>query len=412
MKKRPQNRVIRFLLENSAFLIVGAAVGLVWANVDHKSYEFIKETPAFYINHVPVSLHFLINDLAMAFFFLLAGKEIREAMLPRGALSNVRTAALPIMATLGGMAGPAIIYFTGTLLFNAPELTRGWAIPMATDIAFSYLIARMIFPQIGGKTHPAIVFLLLLAIADDAGGLIVLASFYPQEVHNLLPFLHGINPLLVFVIGIAAAIAFALVLWKKLKITNFWPYLIVPGVVSWLAFHEGGIHPALALVPLAWCMPHEHSDVGIWAVGESEGQDTLNRMEHWWKSPVELILGLFGFVNAGVAFSALGLGTWLVFFGLLFGKPIGIILFTKIGQSFGLRLPRGMNTADLIVVGIAAGIGFTVALFVSVVAFPAGVLQDSVKMGALFSFVVAPITITAAWILGVRRRALQNSTKK
>lgn len=411
MKKQAKNRVIRFLLENSAFLIIGAAIGLIWANIDHKSYEYIKDTPAFYINHVPVSLHFLINDLAMAFFFLLAGKEIREAMLPKGALSNVRTAALPITATLGGMAGPAIIYFTGTVLFSAPELTRGWAIPMATDIAFSYLIARLVFPRIGGKTHPAIVFLLLLAIADDAGGLIVLASFYPQEVHNLIPFLHGINPFLVFVAGLAAAVVLAILLWKKCKITNFWPYLIVPGAISWIAFHEGGIHPALALVPLAWCMPHEHSDIGIWEVGESEGKDTLNRMENWWKSPVELILGLFGFVNAGVEFSALGLGTGLVFFGLLFGKPIGIVLFTKVGQAFGLRLPKGMNTADLIVVGIAAGIGFTVALFVSVVAFPAGTLQDSVKMGALFSFTVAPVTIIASMILGIRRKAAQTDSK-
>jgi NhaA family Na+:H+ antiporter len=410
MKKQPQNRVIRFLMENSAFLIIGAAIGLVWANIDHESYEFLKETPAFHINHVPVSLHYLINDIAMAFFFLLAGKEIREAMLPRGSLSNMRTAALPITAMLGGMAGPAIIFITGTLLFDAPELTRGWAIPMATDIAFSYLIARMVFPPIGGKPHPAIVFLLLLAIADDAGGLIVLASFYPQEVHNLLPFLHGLSPMLVFVVGIGAAIAISMVLWKKLKITNFWPYLLGPGAISWLAFHEGGIHPALALVLLAWCMPHEHSDVGIWEAGESEGRDTLNRMEHWWKSPVELILGLFGFVNAGVEFSAFGLGTWLVFFGLLFGKPLGIVLFTRIGQAFGLRLPKGMDAADLVVVGIAAGIGFTVALFVSVVAFPAGALQDSVKMGALFSFAVAPITIVAALILGVRRRAAQEDS--
>ena len=182
-------------------------------------------------------------------------------------------------------------------------------------------------------------------------------------------------------------------------------------MISWLAFHEGGIHAALALVPLAWCMPHEHADMGIWAVGESDGKDTLNRMEHWWKSPVEIILGFFGFVNAGVAFSSLALGTWLVFFGLMFGKPIGIVLFTKIGQAFGLRLPKGMETVELVVVGIAAGIGFTVALFVSVVAFPPGPIQDSVKMGALFSFAVAPITIIAAFLLGIRRRALRSAGK-
>lgn len=411
MKKRAPSRVIRFLLENSAFLILGAALGLLWANLDHEGYDFIKHSVAFHINQVPITLDFIINDVGMAFFFLLAGKEIREAMLPRGPLSNVRTAALPITATLGGMAGPAIIYFTGTHLFAAPYLARGWAIPVATDIAFSYLIARMVFPRIGGKTHPAIVFLLLLAIADDAGGLIVLASFYPQKVHNLLPFLEGSNQALVFFLGVGAAISLALILWKRFKVTSFWPYIIGPGVISWLAFHEGGIHAALALVPLAWCMPHEHADMGIWAVGESDGKDTLNRMEHWWKSPVEIILGFFGFVNAGVAFSSLALGTWLVFFGLMFGKPIGIVLFTKIGQAFGLRLPKGMETVELVVVGIAAGIGFTVALFVSVVAFPPGPIQDSVKMGALFSFAVAPITIIAAFLLGIRRRALRSAGK-
>jgi NhaA family Na+:H+ antiporter len=406
MASRQPVRFIFFLLENSAFLILGAAAGLVWANVNPHGYHDVAH-----------HLHFVVNDIAMAFFFLLAGKEIREAMLPGGALSSVRTASLPVTATLGGMAGPAIIYFVGTRVFGHPELVRGWAIPMATDIAFSYLVARMIFPRVGGKTHPAIVFLLLLAIADDAGGLIVLATFYPQEVHNLLPFLHGIHPKLVFAVGVAASIGLALFLRAKLKVTSFWPYLLGPGTIAWFSFHEGGIHAALALVPLAWCMPHEHSDVGFWEMGESDGQDTLNRMEHWWKNPVEIILGFFGFVNAGVEFSALGTGTWLVFCGLLFGKPIGIVLFTKIGELAGLKLPKGMNTLDLIVVGIAAGIGFTVALFVSVVAFnprtpiagltpeDVGRLLDSVKMGALFSFAVAPIAIVAGLLLGCRRRA-------
>jgi NhaA family Na+:H+ antiporter len=114
---------------------------------------------------------------------------------------------------------------------------------------------------------------------------------------------------------------------------------------------------------------------------------------------VELILGFFGFVNAGVVFSAMGIGTALVSVGLLFGKPIGIVLLTKIGQAFRLELPEGMTNRDLIVVGFAAGIGFTVALFVSIVAFPAGALQDSVKMGALFSFFVAPITLFVARLL-------------
>ena len=396
---------INFLLENSAFLVAGAVVGLVWANLSHESYEVIKHLAP--VGHGKgsehsvlgiLSLEFVVNDIAMAFFFLLAGKEIREAMLPGGSLSAVRTAALPVMATIGGMAGPALLYLGGTVLFKTPELMRGWAVPMATDIAFSYLVARLVFPRIGGKPHPAIVFLLLLAIADDAGGLIVLAAFYPQDnVHMLLL---SQPSKLFFAGGAVLAIALAQLMWRKLRITSFWPYLLLPGSISWVAFHEGGIHPALALVPLAWCMPHEHADLGIWARGESEGKDTLNQMEHWWKTPVELILGLFGFINAGVVLSAMGTGTWLVLSGLLFGKPIGIVLFTKLGQLLGLELPQGMNTRDLLVVGVAAGIGFTVALFVSVVAFSPGELQDSVKMGALFSFGVAPVTLVLAKLVG------------
>lgn len=385
------NNSIRFLLENSIFLISGAAIALVWANIDHHSYEQIKDLLIFGKDwHHPVTLHFIVNDVMMAFFFLLAGKEIREAMLPGGSLSSVKTAALPLMATMGGMAGPAAIYVLGARMFD-PALIQGWAIPMATDIAFSYLVARLIFKRIGDKPHPAIVFLLLLAIADDAGGLIVLAVFYPQ----------GHPDFIFFFAGAIGAIVLALVFWKVIKISSFWPYLLIPGAISWYAFLKGGIHPALAMVPLAWCMPHEHADLGIWDPGESNAEDTLNKMEHWWKNPVELILGLFGFVNAGVEFSALGIGTWLVCAGLLFGKPIGIVLFTKLGQLFGLSLPAGMGNKDLIVVGFAAGIGFTVALFISVVAFKAGAMQDSVKMGALFSFGVAPITIIVAKLLGV-----------
>ncbi|MCK5688480.1 Na+/H+ antiporter NhaA [Myxococcota bacterium] len=368
------------------FLIGGALLGLIWANVDAHSYHSVA--------HV---IHFGINDVAMALFFLIAGKEIREAMLPGGPLANPKTAALPLMATIGGMAGPALVYLAGVHYFNTPELGRGWAIPMATDIAFSYLIARLIFPRIGGKTHPAIVFLLLLAIADDAGGLIVLAVFYPQGDMSML-WLFG---------GTAIALGASLGFWKVLKWTSFWPYLLGPGVLLWFAFYKGGIHPALALVPLCWFMPHTHSDMGLWDPGESEGKDTLNKMEHWWKNPVEIILGFFGFVNAGVELSALATGTWLVFAGLLIGKPVGIFLMTKLGQLGGLELPEGMGNKELIVVGFAAGIGFTVALFISVVAFPAGELQDSVKMGALFSFALVPITWIAAKMMGVGKKVEQ-----
>jgi Na+:H+ antiporter, NhaA family len=392
--------LISFMLENSLFLIVGAVLALIWANVGHHSYHLVAHNHAF---------HFAVNDVLMAFFFLLAGKEIREAMLPGGALSTLRTASLPLLATIGGMAGPAIIYIVGAKMLM-PALMPGWAIPMATDIAFSYLVAKLIWGRTdaNGKTPAPIVFLLLLAIADDAGGLIVLAIFYPQPLMVNFGELIGsgflaAHQMVVFAMFVGAAIGLSLLFWKKLRIHNFWAYLLVPGVLSWFGFFFGGIHPALALVPLAWCIPHEHVDLGIWAPGESEGKDTLNRMEHWWKNPVEIVLGFFGFVNAGVALSAMGVGTWLVLAGLLVGKPVGIVLMTKLGQLAGLELPEGMGTKDLVVVGMAAAIGFTVALFISVVAFPAGDILDSVKMGALFSFGAAILTFVLAKMLGIKK---------
>ena len=124
-----------------------------------------------------LTIHFIINDILMALFFAIAAKEVWESLLPGGALSNPRKAATPLLATVGGIVGPALIYLAGCHLTGTKEtFGKGWAVPCATDIAFSYLVARMIF----GMGHPAIAFLLLLAIADDAAGLLILAVFYPQ----------------------------------------------------------------------------------------------------------------------------------------------------------------------------------------------------------------------------------------
>jgi NhaA family Na+:H+ antiporter len=130
-------------------------------------------------------------------------------------------------------------------------------------------------------------------------------------------------------------------------------------------------------------MPHAATDIGVFADEDKHQLDPLNKFEHWWEKPVEVILGLFGFANAGVALSSVGAGTWLVLTGLLVGKPLGIFLFSVLGRNFGLSLPEGMSWADLFVVGCAAAVGFTVALFISTVAFEPGSDLDTVKMGAL-----------------------------
>ena len=160
-------------LDHSGLLVAGTLLALAWANVDRESYEAFAHP-----------LHFAVNDIGMAFFFALAAKEVVEATAPGGALHSPRRSAVPLVAAIGGMVGPAAIYATLVLTFGRPELMRGWAIPVATDIAFSYLVARVIF----GVRHPGIPFLLLLAIVDDALGLLILAVFYPTSELRLVEF--------------------------------------------------------------------------------------------------------------------------------------------------------------------------------------------------------------------------------
>ncbi|MDA7950306.1 MAG: Na+/H+ antiporter NhaA [Pirellulaceae bacterium] len=338
----------------------------------------------------PFDIQYLINDVLMALFFAIAAKEIWEAMLPRGALSDPKKAATPLFATVGGIVGPAGFYYLGAMFLGQTEaLGKGWAIPCATDIAFSYLIARIIF----GARHPAIAFLLLLAIADDAAGLVIIAVFYPKEAVDPTWFL-----LTVAAMGIAYGMA-------KARLHSFWWYILIPGVLSWYSFTQAHIHPALGLIPIIPFLPHAHTDVGIFAKEELGRHDTLNEFEHWFEKPVEIILGLFGLVNAGVLLSSVGHGTTLVLVGLFVGKPVGIALFTLLGEkAFGLKLPVGMNYRHIITIGCIAGIGFTVALFVTGAAFDAKHPNlDELKMGALLSFGASVISLVVAKALGVKQ---------
>jgi NhaA family Na+:H+ antiporter len=286
------------------------------------------------------------------------------------------------------MVVPATIYAGLALASGADNLARGWAIPCATDIAFSAMIARLIFPS----GHPAIPFLLLLAIADDAAGLAILAVFYPSGALSFTA------------LGSLMAAALLLALWLRWRgVRSFWPYVIGPGALSWAALYLGGFHPALALVPVVPFMPHGQREHGSLDTRDDTQADTLTRFEHWWATPVQIVLLLFGFANAGVPFSQIGPGTWFVLVALLAGKPLGILLFTGAAHLAGAPLPPGLRTGDLLVVGIAASIGFTVSLFFATAAFPAGLALDETKMGALFSFAAAPLAVLAARMLRSRR---------
>ena len=381
----------RWVFEYSFFMLGGAVFAMVWANIDSVSYHNFVEHEIWR----GIDLHAIVNDGMMALFFAIAAKEVWEAFLPGGALSSYRKAATPLLATLGGLLGPAGFYILGVfLLGREDDLLRGWAIPCATDLAFSYLVARLIF----GTGHPAIAFLLLLAIADDAASLAVVAVAYPQE------------PIEFHWFGLTLAAVLMGFMMRKLRLQSFWWYLLGPGLMSWISFHEAGIHAALGLIPIIPCMPHAQTDLGIFARKELGRHDTLNEFEHWWKNPVELILGLFALVNAGVVFTSIGHGTTLVLVSLLVGKPVGITLFTWIGEKgLGLEVPAGMNYRHVLTLGMIAGIGFTVSLFVSTAAFPNpeenAVIErvlEEVKMGSLLSFSAAILAFILAMILGVR----------
>jgi Na+:H+ antiporter, NhaA family len=308
------NRVWTFIVDNSLLLVAGTVTALVWANLDHPSYEDVAH-----------ALRFPVNDVGMVFFFALATKEIVEAMLPGGPLASLRAAAMPLIAAVGGMAVPASLFALQASLLNRPELMRGWAIPCATDIAFSYMAARVIF----ARKHPAIPFLLLLAIADDALGLILLAVVYPSG-HVSFGMLVGLM------------IPAILVAWQlhRRGVQDFWAYVIGAGTVSWAALYFGGIHPALALVPIVPFMPHAARDIGLFDPREDALPDTMNRFEHWWKMPVHIILFFFGLANAGVALSRIGPVTWMVLWSLLLGKPVGVFCTALASSLVGLRLPQ------------------------------------------------------------------------
>jgi NhaA family Na+:H+ antiporter len=359
-------------------MVSGAVLALVWANFDLAGYERFTHP-----------LHFAVNDIAMVFFFGLATKEIIEATAPGGALHSLRRAAVPVVAAVGGMIGPAVLYVAMSTAAGRPDMIRGWAIPCATDIAFSYMVARVVFPA----TSPAIPFLLLLAIADDALGLILLAVFYPSAPLRPIP--------------VIALVAFAcLFAWllRRRRTRNFWPYVLGAGTLSWFGFYLGGLHPALALVPVLPFVPHAARDAGLFVEPLRPHHDPLSDFAQWWKVPVEFILFTFALTNAGVPVTAAGTTTWIVLSALLVGKPVGIGIATFLAERVGFRRSEGLPWSHVLVLGVMAGIGFTVALFFTTASFGPGPTLDQAKLGALLSVSAGALAIGAGRIVGIRRQ--------
>lgn len=337
--------------------------------------------------HHFLSMHFLINDLFMVLFFGIAAKEIAEACLPGGALNPVSKAINPLLGTLGGVLGPVGVYFLLNGMMGQEEWAQGWGIPTATDIALAWLIARLVF----GNGHPAISFLLLLAVADDGIGLMIIAIFYPTE-----------DPVWMNTLFILPGMVIAFLLRKK-QVKSWIPYIVIGGAFSWWGLFSAHLHPALALVPIVPLLPGPDRDEGLFRDDTRTIEtDTLNNFEHDLKGFVDFGLFFFAFANAGVQLSNLSNLTWIVFLSLLVGKTVGITFFSWAGTLFNFPLPDGMKIRHLVVAGVIAGLGLTVALFVSGQAFSDLDLQGSAKMGALFSGGIAILALGLGKVLGVK----------
>ncbi len=403
-------KTINLLQEFSIPLIIGVIVALVVANVNWEAYEHLVHAMPFgdiqLMGH-DVTAHYLINDIFMVFFFGIATKEITEACLPGGDLNPPSKAINPLLGTLGGVVGPVGVYFLLTFLFYAGHkdfdiVANGWGVPTATDIALAWLVARMVF----GNKHPAVNFLLLLAIADDAIGLGIIAIFYSDPQFTPAPI-----QLLYFAVP-GMAVAFVL---RRFKVKAWLPYILFGGTLSWVGFSAAHLHPALALVPIVPFLPGPQRDTGLFTAEDetdlehNRGQhehSPLHNFELNLKLPVDIGLFFFAFANAGVQFSGMNEVTWIILSSLLVGKVIGITLFSSVGVKLGFPLPDGMAMKELVIASVIAGLGLTVALFVAGEAFgtaEAAPYLGPAKMGAVFSAVAALIAIVMGKVLHLQK---------
>lgn len=404
---RPIQKFMEIEPSTGAVLLLMAAAAMIWANSQWSESYFqlwhthveVSVGPI----HLSQSLQTFVNDALMAIFFFVVGLEIKRELV-LGRLRDPRAAALPVMAAVGGMLVPALVY-VALVLPEGGEALNGWAVPTATDIAFSLGVLSLV----GTRASPgAKLFLLALAIADDVGAIAIIALFYSGDLRwNWLTW------------GIIALIAVAIAARVGIRAHFFY---VPMALVAWYCIHESGVHPTLVGVALAFITParpmysaeqlydkgqallqafprhivnyhqREEADHQIMTLAEvtRESVAPLARNEHRllaWSS--FLVLPVFALANAGVRIGGdltpllqpVALGTAA---GLLLGKTVGISIFTWLAVRIGWgRLPEGMGGREVVALAAVAGVGFTVAIFVSSLAFVDPALTDQAKLGIL-----------------------------
>jgi NhaA family Na+:H+ antiporter len=357
-------------------LIVAALLAMIMANLDATSglYHAFLSTPVeLTVGSLEIHKDMLlwINDALMAIFFLAIGLEVKSELV-QGSLATRQQAAFPVIAALGGMVLPALIY----LLFNFhdPVARHGWAIPTATDIAFALGVLALL----GNRIPVALkIFLMALAIIDDLGAILIIALFYTSQLSMLS-------------LGVAAAAIVVLALLNALNVRRTGIYILV-GLVLWTAVLKSGVHATIAGVIIGFFIP----------LKEVNGVSPAKNLEHVLSPWVSwLILPLFAFANAGVSLAGVtptSLASMLplgIIAGLFIGKPLGITLFTWLALRLKLaKLPHGTAFNQIMAVGVLCGIGFTMSIFITTLAFAElePELVDLAKLGILMGSLLSAV---------------------
>lgn len=312
-----------------------------------------------------------INDGLMAIFFFLVGLEVKRELLV-GELSSVRKATLPLAAAIGGIVVPALIYVI--VNWSNPVGAPGWAIPAATDIAFAVGVLALLGPRVPSSLK---IFLLALAILDDLGAIIIIALFYTSELSTVA-------------LSLAATGLVVLTVLNRAGVKRIAPYILV-GLFIWVCVLKSGVHATLAGVATALAVPLEN--------GDEEGHGPLEQLEHSLHPWVTyLILPLFAFANAGVDLGGFTLARMLdpiplgIALGLALGKPLGIFGATWAAVRLGLAdRPEGTSWEQVLGVAALGGIGFTMSLFIGLLAFPDPKFAADVRIGVLAGSTVSAI---------------------
>ena len=362
-----------FVVDHFLLLPIGVLIALAWANTAGESY--------FRFAH---ALRFAVNDIGMVFFVGLVTEEVLEAVMPGGALYRWRRTLLPVVAAVGGVLGATAVYLLYLRSRYEFMLLDGWPVAAALDVAFTYFIAKAIFPSRRGP----IAFLLLVAVVSDGLGIVSIAIWFPAA--------DGYPAAL----GLMAVALLVAALLRSARIDRIWLYLVTSGALSWLACYWAGIPPALALVPIVPFLPHRPRGLDLFT---EPPPAVPRRFEHVFRYPVQVVLFFFGLVNGGVVLAGETPGAWAVLTAALVGRPIGILASVALAVAAGLRLPAHLRWRELIVVALAASAGFTFALFFATSVMPPGPLLSELKLGALSTAAGAVVALAAARLLHVGR---------